>query len=179
MVNSRKIKTLGILAVLSSNIVGSSLAQTSDDDADASEEQELNLIISNQKIGPFGLYQNSADKPKVDVGSLTNRFKKPERASERSLAETLSSLKINGVNPSRGEFIIGLNRYRLGQILPLTKTIEVKVIKVTSSSISFENTANKESATLDIGKRNLLRRNKKNLNNLLTPNGASTPLLQE
>lgn len=168
-----KLKTI-ICSLIVSSI---SLAIAEDDISNG--EPEIKLFIDSQKIGPFGLYQNSDDKPKDKPASIRKRFNKPVPAPKRALSDILQQLKINGVNPSRREFIIGLKRFREGQVLPLTAKIKVKVIKVTSSSISFENIDNKESAILNIGKRNLLQRTNKNLDSLLSPNGESTPLLPE
>ncbi len=173
-----KLKALSLALIFSLSSIASSEAQNQTGEDDSSPSLSKKLIINTQKIGPFGLYQNSDDIPK----KVTNTFrpsKEPELKQEKSLHDVLSALKINGVNPSKGEFIIGLNRYHLGQTLPLTKTIKVKVTKITSSSVSFENIKNQETATLSLGRRNPLQKSTNKLNNLLTPNGESTPLLQE
>ncbi len=133
--------------------------------------------IDSKKIDPFGLYQNPDDIPKQAVLAAAPNVQKAPEAPP--LKEVITELKIHGVSPARGEFIIGLNRFKLGQTIQLTKTIKVKVLDIRNNSVSFEDINNGDKATLTLRDINLFQKHKKADDNLLQFGQENAPLLNE
>ena len=133
--------------------------------------------IDSKKIDPFGLYQNPDDIPKQSVAAPAPSAQKALEAP--ALKEVITGLKIHGVSPARGEFIIGLNRFKLGQTIQLTKKIKVKVLDITNNSVSFEDINNRDKATLTLRDTNLFQKHKKADDSLLQFSQENAPLLNE
>ena len=133
--------------------------------------------IDSKKIDPFGLYQNPNDIPKQAVPTTAPNVQKTPEAPP--LKEVIAELKIHGVNPARGEFIIGLNRFKLDQTIQLTKTIRVKVLDIGNNSVSFEDINNGDKATLILRDIDLFQKHVKDKDDLLQFGQQNAPLINE
>ena len=152
-------------------------ALQTDTEVPTADTPEPVFQIDSRKIDPFGLYQNPDDIPKRTVAVAAPNVQKGPEAPP--LKEVITGLKIHGVSPARGEFIIGLNRFKLGQTIQLTKTIKVKVLDITNNSVSFEDISNGDKATLTLRDTNLFQKHKKADDNLLQFGQENAPLLNE
>lgn len=110
------------------------------------------FTIQHQATDPFGLYQDPNAKPviKKTVSKVTRRA---APALATPFADVIRMLQINTVMPRERQFLIGSMTIREGENLSIRhrgRVIIARVLSVSSSRILFQNTANRETATLSL-----------------------------
>jgi hypothetical protein len=113
------------------------------------------MSMTKRSTDPFGRFQNPDAAPAPDNNDTpgTPGGRPGPQKQAASLQQLVARLKISTVIPPEKRFLIGSESYRVGETLPIAhhgKTIQVQVVSVASSKITFRNAASGETATLEM-----------------------------
>lgn len=108
------------------------------------------LAILSRSTDPFGLSQDpdaQPQKPKI----VPKNNSKYQNIAPTPFADVIAAIRVNGVMPGQGRFLVRSRTFKAGDTFPLRyldKSIQVQVLHVSASAIDFKNLQTGESASL-------------------------------
>lgn len=131
--------------------------QIIDQDSVTIEQYKENLNMFKRDICPLGKNQDLTAKKKIVIRKIKTISKKePEKVEVKTIPLQRYLDKIQVMAISNGKyFMVKSRKFHIGETIPLTRGISIKVDSITENRINVHNIKNKEKASINIKKKSL------------------------